>query len=120
MTCSLPSSTARVGRAGRMCGAFGTGSRRGTMFKVEGIELEGFDDVGVDVQYPWESSPRRFHEQQLEMKPFYIDKYPVTNAEFKQFLVATGYRPPDALNFLRDWKEGTYPAGWDRKPVTWV
>jgi formylglycine-generating enzyme required for sulfatase activity len=90
------------------------------LFKVEGIELEGFDDVGVDVQYPWESSPRRFHEQQLEMKPFYIDKYPVTNAEFKQFLVATGYRPPDALNFLRDWKEGTYPAGWDRKPVTWV
>jgi iron(II)-dependent oxidoreductase len=90
------------------------------LFKVEGIELEGFDDVGVDVQYPWENTPRRFHEQQLEMKPFYIDKYPVTNAEFKNFLVATGYHPRDALNFLRDWKEGTYPSGWDKKPVTWV
>ena len=25
-------------------------------FKVEGIEIEGSDDVGVDVQYPWEDS----------------------------------------------------------------
>src|ERR1035438_1522565 len=24
------------------------------VFKVEGIEIEGSDDVGVDVQYPWE------------------------------------------------------------------
>jgi len=27
---------------------------------------------------------------------------------------------PDDLNFLRDWKYGTFPAGWDNKPVTWV
>ena len=24
------------------------------------------------------------------------------------------------LNFLRDWKDGSFPAGWDNKPVTWV
>ncbi len=24
------------------------------VFKVEGIEIEGFNDIGVDVQYPWE------------------------------------------------------------------
>jgi formylglycine-generating enzyme required for sulfatase activity len=24
------------------------------------------------------------------------------------------------LNFLRDWQNGRYPAGWDSKPVTWV
>ena len=23
-------------------------------------------------------------------------------------------------NFLKDWKNGTYPQGWGNKPVTWV
>jgi formylglycine-generating enzyme required for sulfatase activity len=89
-------------------------------FKVEGIEIEGSDDIGVDVQYPWEDSPRRFHDHKMEIKPFYIDKYPVTNAEFKKFLDATHYAPQDNLNFLKDWKGGNYPDGWAKKPVTWV
>jgi len=90
------------------------------VFKVQGVEIEGFDDIGVDVQYSWEEMPRRFHEQKMEIKPFYMDKYPVTNAQFKKFLEATKYGPGDNLNFLRDWKEGTYPNGWANKPVTWV
>ncbi len=90
------------------------------VFRVHGIEIEGSDDIGVDVQYPWEDSPRRFHEHRMEIRPFYMDKYPVTNAEFKKFLDATNYRPKDDLNFLKDWKNGTYPQGWDNKPVTWV
>jgi len=89
-------------------------------FRVVGIELEGFDDVGVDVQYPWEDSPRRFHDHTLHMKSFWIDKYPVTNTQFKKFVDATHYDPQDDLNFLHDWKEGTYPSGWENKPVTWV
>jgi iron(II)-dependent oxidoreductase len=89
-------------------------------FRVSGIEIEGFNDIGVDVQYPWEDSPRRFHDHPMEIKSFWIDKYPVTNAQFKKFLAATHYRPADDLNFLRDWKDGNYPAGWDNKPVTWV
>jgi gamma-glutamyl hercynylcysteine S-oxide synthase len=90
------------------------------VFKVEGIEIEGSNDIGVDVQYPWEDSPRRFHEHSMQMKSFWIDTYPVTNAQFKKFLDATHYHPQDDLNFLRDWKDGSFPAGWDNKPVTWV
>jgi formylglycine-generating enzyme required for sulfatase activity len=26
----------------------------------------------------------------------------------------------DDHNFLRDWKNGSFPAGWEKKPVTWV
>ena len=89
-------------------------------FKVEGIEIEGSDDVGVDVQYPWEDTPRRFHEHTMQIKPFYMSKYPVTNAEFRKFLDATRYHPTDDLNFLKDWKDGTYPEGAANKPVTWV
>ena len=44
----------------------------------------------------------------------------MTNAQFKKFLDTTRYHPQDDLNFLRDWKNGTYPEGWANKPVTWV
>ncbi len=90
------------------------------IFKVSGIEIEGSNDIGVDVQYPWEDMPRRFHEHKMHINSFYIDKYPVTNAEFKKFLDASHYRPQNDLNFLRDWKNGTYPDRWANKPITWV
>jgi formylglycine-generating enzyme required for sulfatase activity len=90
------------------------------VFRVEGIEVEGSDDIGVDVQYSWEDSPRRYHEHRMHIKPFYMDKYPVTNAEFKKFLDASHYHPADSLNFLKDWTNGSYPTGWDNRPVTWV
>ena len=89
-------------------------------FKVEGVMVEGWNQVGVDVQYPWESSPRRYHRQPLTMKSFFIDTYPVTNVQFKKFVDAAKYHPADDYNFLKDWKNGTYPKGWDNKPVTWV
>jgi iron(II)-dependent oxidoreductase len=90
------------------------------LFTVNGIEIEGENDNGVDVQYPWEDSPRRFHEHPMHVDAFWLDKYPVTNAEFKKFMVAANYHPKDDLNFLHDWVNGSYPSGWENKPVTWV
>lgn len=89
-------------------------------FRVQGTEIEGGNSPGVDVQYPWEDSPRRFHEHKMQVAAFFIDKFPVTNAQFKQFLDATHYAPADPINFLRDWKNGLYPQGWENRPVTWV
>ena len=90
------------------------------LFRVNGIEIEGMNDEGVDFQYPWETSARRYHSQRLRIAAFYIDRNLVTNAQFKEFLDATKYRPADAHNFLKDWKDGTFPEGWGNKPVTWV
>jgi formylglycine-generating enzyme required for sulfatase activity len=90
------------------------------LFKVRGTEIEGSVSPGVDVQYPWEDSPRRFHEHIMQVAPFFIDKFPVTNAQFKQFLDATHYAPSDPIDFLRDWKNGAYPQDWANRPVTWV
>jgi gamma-glutamyl hercynylcysteine S-oxide synthase len=89
-------------------------------FRVSGVEIEGDDAHGVDVQYPWEDRPRRSHDKELEIKAFLVDKYPVTNAQFEKFLDASRYRPKDDHNFLKHWKDGTYPDGWANKPVTWV
>jgi len=89
-------------------------------FRTAGIMIEGGNDAGVDVQYPWEDAPHRYHLHRMHVNSFYIDKYPVTNADFKKFLDATQYHPKDDHNFLRDWKSGSYPDGWANKPVTWV
>jgi len=89
-------------------------------FVVGGVEIEGQTWEGVDVQYPWESSARRGHRQRMAMQAFHIDRYPVTNAQFHAFLQATAYRPQDAHNFLRHWRDGAPPRGWERRPVTWV
>lgn len=89
-------------------------------FHSAGIMIEGGNDVGVDVQYPWENAPRRYHQHKMHIRSFHVDKYPVTNAEFKKFTDATHYHPRDDHNFLRDWRSGTFPEGWGNKPVTWV
>ncbi|MDR3628463.1 MAG: SUMF1/EgtB/PvdO family nonheme iron enzyme, partial [Ignavibacteriaceae bacterium] len=87
---------------------------------VYGIELEGGESAGVDVQMPGEDAARKYHHFVVDISKFYIDKYPVTNKEFKKFMDATHYTPVDKINFLKDWKKGRYPAGWENKPVTWV
>ena len=89
-------------------------------FQVQGLEIEGGDATGVDVAYPWEDSARRSHHREIAIPRFYIDQYSVSNVQFKAFLDATGYHPRDDFNFLKDWKNGTYPDGWANKPVTWV
>ncbi len=95
-------------------------------FKVHGVEIEGWGPIpagnkpGVDVQYPGESVPMLVHEYDVPIKAFYIDKYPVTNEQFKAFLAASHYHPTDDHNFLKDWTNGSFPEGWARKPVTWV
>lgn len=89
-------------------------------FQVRGLAVEGGNGAGVDVAYPWEAAPRRFHDHQMAIKRFFIDRTPVTNAQFKAFLDATRYHPKDDFNFLKDWIGGTYPEGWANRPVTWV
>jgi formylglycine-generating enzyme required for sulfatase activity len=89
-------------------------------FEVRGIEIEGGNDPGVDVQYPWEDTPRRTHRHRIHLHSFYIDRTPVTNADYKKFLDASGYRPADDHNFLRNWKNGTFPDGSANQPVTWI
>ena len=68
--------------------------------------------------------------QAFELRPYWIDRTEVTNAQFKAFLDASGYRPAELRNFLRHWPRGDapadeprrwrIPAGKERHPVVWV
>ena len=87
---------------------------------VSGIEIEGGENSGVDVQMPGENEARRHHHFVTKISSFYIDEFPVTNEQFKKFMDAVHYIPIDTINFLKDWKNGTFQAGWEKNPVTWV
>jgi formylglycine-generating enzyme required for sulfatase activity len=73
------------------------------------------DDANPIIPYPDTTKPRR-----LEMHRFFMDRTPVTNAEFAAFFAASGYKPTDASNFLRHWVDGRPPAGQGDHPVIWV
>src|SRR6185369_14107922 len=45
-------------------------------FEVSGVMVEGGDELGVDVQYPWESTPRRQHRYAMKLAPYSIDRFP--------------------------------------------
>jgi formylglycine-generating enzyme required for sulfatase activity len=59
---------------------------------------------GVDVRYEWEQLPNRFHAQWLKMAPFRIDKYPVTQTQFFDYLRSgKGVLPKDTWHYLHNW-----------------
>jgi formylglycine-generating enzyme required for sulfatase activity len=90
-------------------------------FESVGVMIEGNElPTAVGVQHSWESHPSRSQKHEMRIASFYIDKYPVTNKQFKKFIDATGYHPADNHNFLRDWANGSYPDGSENAPVTWV
>lgn len=78
-------------------------------FKVE------FEQVNWDIKYPEENKGKM-----VQMPGYYMDKYPVTNQQYKQFLDATGYQPADAENFLKHWENGKIPEGQENFPVVYV
>eukprot|EP00931_Biecheleriopsis_adriatica_P026277 TRINITY_DN16002_c0_g1_i1.p1 TRINITY_DN16002_c0_g1~~TRINITY_DN16002_c0_g1_i1.p1 ORF type:complete len:901 (+),score=150.73 TRINITY_DN16002_c0_g1_i1:357-2705(+) len=106
-------------------------------FHARGIEIEGFlndrgqmdDWVGVDVQYPWEQVPTKYHQPHvLAISDLWVDKLPVTNEEFSKFLSDASYVPKDPQNFLRHWggegcgsaKTCAMPAKLAKQPVVFV
>lgn len=58
----------------------------------------------------------------VHIDAFYMDRVPVTNAQFAVFLEATQYRPTDAgaKRFLAHWRNGKPAAGEERHPVVFV
>lgn len=75
------------------------------MAYVPGGEFVFGNDGGKEDESP---------QQTVQMDGFNIDIHPVTCAEYRKFVEATGHRAP------RNWKEGQLPAGQENNPVVWV
>lgn len=72
-----------------------------------------FVDTGLPVD--WKKHALDEQPRHLEVvKPFYLYKYEVTNAQYQSFLKATGHRSPP------HWKGKTLPKGKEKHPVVEV
>lgn len=80
---------------------------KGMVYVRGGTFMMGRDekDGGDDYERP---------AHQVTVKPFFIDAYEVTNEDYEKFVKAASHNAPV------NWKNGTYPAGAARKPVTGV
>lgn len=67
------------------------------------------------IPYPDYSRPEIIH-----INRFFMDKYPVTNVQFYEFIQETKYIPEDPKNYLKHWKDGVYPMGQENYPVVYV
>lgn len=63
------------------------------------------------------SYPKQDYPKTLAMKNFYMDKYPVTNSDFKKFIDGTKYYPKDTVNFLKHWINKRPKKGEENFPV---
>ena len=89
-------------------------------FTVTGNAIECYDPAcPVDVQYPWEDRPSRWHSSWVDVPDLYVDQHLVTDAEFSKFISESGWRPADEMNFLRHWPE-LEDASSSQRPVNWV
>ena len=58
--------------------------------------------------------------RKARIKRFAIDKTPVTNIQFREFIQKSEYVPKVRENFLRHWQNGQIPAGKENHPVVYV
>ncbi len=61
------------------------------MYMSKGVEIEGDDSVGVDVQYWWETSPRKEHYTAMTVGGIFLDKYPVTCSKYQVCAIAISF-----------------------------
>lgn len=67
------------------------------------------------IPYPSYNQGQVYH-----MPSFMMDRYPVTNAQYYEFLKSSGYQPKDTVNFLKHWKDGKPVSGEEHYPVVHV
>ena len=89
-------------------------------------------EFNLNIEYRWregltqdtliidDAGARYRHREKRNMPAYYIDKTEVTNEQYQAFVDATGYKPKFSKNFLKHWKNGTYPRGKAKHPVVWV
>jgi len=103
------------------------------MAEIPSAKLETTTEIRVRECGYYESTPPPAHRftgshqfrlhrvlRRVTLKRFAMDRTPVTNAQFAEFLQATRYRPDHPEGFLQHWVRGAPPRGREDHPVVFV
>jgi len=86
------------------------------MVEIKGAPFNYYRGNEADfIPYPF-----NFDTIAVEPGDFYMDRYPVTNKQFYEFMRATNYQPGDTINFLKHWNNESCPDSLTDHPVVWV
>ncbi|MFB2119706.1 formylglycine-generating enzyme family protein [Parapedobacter sp. 2B3] len=110
---SIKAGTPRL--ASRVSPSPGTGSTEGMVEIPAGAFVFHATNGDEFISYP-----KHNEGQSFTFPGFWMDKYPVTNADFLRFMEASGYQPSDTANFLKHWRNGRPARGEERYPVVYV
>ena len=64
--------------------------------------------------------PSNLDSSEIQMPSYWMDTYPVTNAEFYSFIQKSNYQPSDTLNYLKHWEKGKPRPNDEKKPVIYI
>ncbi len=56
----------------------------------------------------------------IKVDSFLIDRFPVTNIQYYNYLAETGYQPADTSRYLKHWLRGIYKQGQENYPVVYL
>ncbi|MBI3097302.1 MAG: SUMF1/EgtB/PvdO family nonheme iron enzyme [Planctomycetes bacterium] len=92
------------------------------MALVPAGEFQAGIEPGRLALYPASPGDKYCTARVAQTAAFYVDRYEVTKAMYREFLSATGYSPKgrDSWSFLFDWEEGQLSPGTENQPVRWV
>jgi formylglycine-generating enzyme required for sulfatase activity len=74
----------------------------------------------MDINVAQTLNDRYIMQRMVHIPDMAIDIYPVTNAQYYEFLRASGYAPAEKYLFLKHWKDGRPPEGKENHPVVYV
>jgi len=93
----------------------GTGNAAG-MVKIPAGAFK-FNPTNGDEFIPY---PKYNEGRIYQMNEFLMDKFPVTNMQFKTFIDRSGYKPSDPVNFLKHWVKGNPTEEQKNQPVVYI
>lgn len=64
--------------------------------------------------------PANADSTKISIREFFMDKYPVSNRQYFDFIKSSGYQPRDTTNYLKHWANGKFLAKDAAKPVVWI
>ena len=64
--------------------------------------------------------PTYLDSSEINMSAYWMDKFPVTNGQFFEFIKAAKYQPTDTVNYLKHWVNGRPNAMDEKKPVIYI